>query len=41
MIFDTLTYSIITIGIILAFAVIRLTISDNRLKSNEKDPCED
>ena len=41
MIFDTLTYSIITIGIILAFAVVRLTIIDNRLKSDVKGRCED
>ena len=37
MIFDTLTYSILTIGIILTFAVVRLTVLNNQLKANLKD----
>ncbi len=37
MIFDTMTYSILTIGIILTIAVIRLTVLNNQLKANLKD----
>ncbi len=36
MIFDTLTYSILAIGIALTFAVVRLTLINNRLKANFK-----
>jgi hypothetical protein len=41
MIFDTLTYSILTVGIILAFAVIRLTLINDRLRANLKDSRDD
>ena len=41
MIFDALTYSILTMGVILTFAVVRLTIIDNRLKTNVKGHGDD
>ena len=41
MIFDTLTYSILTVGIILTFAVVRLSIINDRLRANLKDDCDD
>ncbi len=34
MIFDTLTYSILTVGIILTYAVIRLTMLNSQLKAS-------
>ncbi len=37
MIFDALTYSILAIGIALTYAVIRLTVLNNRLAANLKD----
>ena len=37
MIFDALTYSILTIGIVLTVAVVRLTVMNNQLKANLKD----
>ena len=36
MIFDALTYSILAIGIALTYAVVRLTILNNRLTANLK-----
>ena len=41
MIFDALTYSILTMGAIVTFAVIRLTIINNRLTTNDKGHRDD
>ena len=35
MIFDTLTYAILIVGLILTYAVVRLTVLDNKLKSKK------
>lgn len=36
MIFDALTYSILAFGIALTYAVVHLTVADNRLKTKHK-----
>jgi len=35
MIFDALTYAILTVGLILTFAVVRLTVLDYKLKGRK------